>query len=243
MSSATLDFVPASNSPARSNAQSAGNAPAGARADRNRLAIIAAARQTFLAEGYDASVDTIAASAGVSKVTLYNHFGSKEGLFIAVIGEALDHALGQLVAEAKQRASEQDDPKRALTRATQALVEGVTEPDVLALRNLVTGELRRFPQLGSAWGKAGPGRAATMLTALLDNLIDQGSLSVPHTDVAVVQLLALTLYPHLVANSYGATVPPGLNHRLINSGLAMFLEHYAPKRAGIDDAADGSARR
>jgi TetR/AcrR family transcriptional regulator of autoinduction and epiphytic fitness len=54
--------------------------------DRKRAAIIAAAIEEFLAAGFDAtSMDRIAARAGVSKRTVYNHFESKEALFAAIL--------------------------------------------------------------------------------------------------------------------------------------------------------------
>jgi TetR/AcrR family transcriptional regulator of autoinduction and epiphytic fitness len=50
--------------------------------DRKRQAILKAAAEQFRACGFDAtSVDRIAAAAGVSKRTVYNHFPSKEELF------------------------------------------------------------------------------------------------------------------------------------------------------------------
>ncbi|KRB07914.1 TetR/AcrR family transcriptional regulator [Lysobacter sp. Root690] len=58
-------------------------APAPARlTDRKRAAILEAAAAEFRQAGYDAtSMDRVAASAGVSKRTVYNHFPSKEVLF------------------------------------------------------------------------------------------------------------------------------------------------------------------
>jgi TetR/AcrR family transcriptional regulator, regulator of autoinduction and epiphytic fitness len=54
--------------------------------DRKRAAVIAAAIEEFLAAGFDAtSMDRIAARAGVSKRTVYNHFPSKEVLFAAIL--------------------------------------------------------------------------------------------------------------------------------------------------------------
>jgi TetR/AcrR family transcriptional repressor of mexJK operon len=48
--------------------------------------VIEAATRVFLRAGFtDASVDVIAAEAGVSKQTIYNHFGDKRKLFAAVI--------------------------------------------------------------------------------------------------------------------------------------------------------------
>lgn len=54
--------------------------------DRKRLAVISAAIEEFLAAGFDAtSMDRIAARAGVSKRTVYNHFPSKETLFAEIL--------------------------------------------------------------------------------------------------------------------------------------------------------------
>ncbi|QWP75395.1 TetR/AcrR family transcriptional regulator [Lysobacter sp. K5869] len=61
--------------------------PAPARlTDRKRAAILEAAAAEFRQAGYEAtSMDRIAASAGVSKRTVYNHFPSKEVLFAQIL--------------------------------------------------------------------------------------------------------------------------------------------------------------
>jgi TetR/AcrR family transcriptional regulator of autoinduction and epiphytic fitness len=54
--------------------------------DRKRAAILDAAVSEFRQSGYEAtSMDRIAASAGVSKRTVYNHFPSKEVLFAQIL--------------------------------------------------------------------------------------------------------------------------------------------------------------
>src|SRR3954469_25555921 len=59
--------------------------------DRKRVAVINAAIQEFLAAGFDAtSMDRVAARAGVSKRTVYNHFPSKEALFAAILRQLWD---------------------------------------------------------------------------------------------------------------------------------------------------------
>src|SRR3954466_113264 len=51
-------------------------------------AILDAATAAFLRHGYAASVDDIAAVAGVGKQTVYRHFGDKQALFLAAVAAA-----------------------------------------------------------------------------------------------------------------------------------------------------------
>jgi TetR/AcrR family transcriptional regulator of autoinduction and epiphytic fitness len=56
--------------------------------DRKRAAIVAAAIAEFRVGGFDAtSMDRVAAAAGVSKRTVYNHFPSKDALFEQILQE------------------------------------------------------------------------------------------------------------------------------------------------------------
>lgn len=56
------------------------------RAPERSASILAAAAAAFAAEGYEAtSLDEVAAAAGVSKLILYRHFGSKRELYQAIL--------------------------------------------------------------------------------------------------------------------------------------------------------------
>lgn len=66
---------------------------------RNRETLIEAARVAFAAEGLNASLDAIAASAGVGAGTLYRHFPSRSDLWGVVLVEPLNEQL-RLVEEA-----------------------------------------------------------------------------------------------------------------------------------------------
>lgn len=61
-----------------------------------------AAKELFATEGYDCvSINAIAEQAGVSKANVFHHFGSKESLYLMVLGEAADRfaeRLEQLLA-------------------------------------------------------------------------------------------------------------------------------------------------
>jgi len=57
---------------------------------KKRDTIIRGAEDVFMRMGYDrASMDAISECAGVSKRTVYNHFGSKENLFEAIVYDLL----------------------------------------------------------------------------------------------------------------------------------------------------------
>jgi AcrR family transcriptional regulator len=201
-------------------------APSGDRAARKRQAIVKAARTAFVRDGFDTGMDAIAAAAGVSKVTVYNHYGSKEALFIAVIGDAMEEALGDVVAGTAQRLADSDDLVAALRWTGRAWVDSMARPDMLALRHLVVSEVRRFPDLGAAWGEHGPGRARPALAAAFQRLIDAGRLTMPDIDLAIIQFSSLVLYPHLIHSAYGARLDEHTTERLIDSGVDMFLAYY-----------------
>ncbi|HUA81228.1 MAG TPA: TetR/AcrR family transcriptional regulator [Dyella sp.] len=76
--------------------------------DRKRRAVIEAAIDEFRATGYETtSMDRIAARAGVSKRTVYNHFPSKEVLFAEIL-----HHLWEAIAGGESLAYRNDRPLR-----------------------------------------------------------------------------------------------------------------------------------
>lgn len=62
-------------------------------AQRNRDAILLAARETFETEGVLASLDGIALRAGVGNATLYRNFPTLDNLLAAVLETSVDTAL------------------------------------------------------------------------------------------------------------------------------------------------------
>ncbi|WP_328773870.1 TetR/AcrR family transcriptional regulator [Streptomyces sp. NBC_00286] len=203
--------------------------PSGPRAQAKRQAIVRAARELFLREGFGVGMDAIAAEAGVSKVTVYNHFGSKEALFTAVITSALDEPLAGASPAALEGLAEAEDLRAALIDAARVWVHAVrANREVAALRNLVAAELHRFPELAEAWKARGPEAHHPAVAGALHTLADQGRLVIPDTETAIIQLYALLVFPHMVFGSYGTHIDDDLTDRLITSGVDMFLDHYGP---------------
>jgi AcrR family transcriptional regulator len=191
-----------------------------------RQNILTAARETFLSEGFDASMDTVAASAGTTKATVYKHFGNKETLFIAVVEAELDHALADSVRLVSSRLAGSSRIREDLIEACRAWVAGLAAPDMIRLRNLVAGEQRRFPELGEAWSKRGPGRFHPVIGDALRELVEQHRLSIDDIELAVLQLSVLVVGPHLIYGGYGEPVDDAMREHLITSGVDMFVGYY-----------------
>jgi TetR/AcrR family transcriptional repressor of mexJK operon len=205
--------------------------PTGERAAQKRRAILAAARTVFMRDGFGVGLDVIAAEADVSKVTIYNHFGSKDQLFAEVIGSSLEDALTAAITGAEARLGAGDDLREALVWIVQAWIDGLTTPDVLALRHLMLREMERFPELGLVWREYGPDRARSDLAAAFTRCIDAGRLDIPDLEAAVYQLYSLALYPHLIHATYGTKLAPELSQKLVTSGVDMFLTYYRYQEA------------
>ncbi|MYS88849.1 MULTISPECIES: TetR/AcrR family transcriptional regulator [Streptomyces] len=204
--------------------------PSGPRAELKRQAIVRAARELFLREGFGVGMDAIATEAGVSKVTVYNHFGSKEALFTAVITSALDEPLAGESSAALEGLAEADDLRAALVEAARTWVHAVrTNHEVTALRNLVAAEIHRFPELGEAWRHRGPESHHPAVAGALRALAEQGRLEIPDLRVAIIQFYGLLVFPHMIFSSYGTHIDEELTDRLITSGVDMFLGHYGPQ--------------
>src|SRR4051794_38486928 len=87
-------------------------------AERNRIAILEAAREAFAEGGVATGVDQIARRAGVGPATLYRHFASKAALVDAVLEDRAT-ALCEIV----RTASQVEDPAGALRDLVHRVVD------------------------------------------------------------------------------------------------------------------------
>src|SRR6266511_676367 len=111
-----------------------------------RRQILTGARQVFAELGFErASVDLIAARAGVSKATVYNHFEDKKALFVAAVVQECDDLRAGL-----ERCLER--PVGAAEQGLQLLGEKVMAvslaPPIAALYRQAVAEAARLPEIG-----------------------------------------------------------------------------------------------
>ena len=132
-----------------------------------RTLVLAGARDSFLARGFDgASMDDIAAAAGVSKQTVYAHFGSKADLFLA-FAEDLIGARVRAQAVAAPLPAPEGDPGPVLLGHAREQLSTATSRDLMRLRRLAIAEAERFPDFGRRVFEAGAGSSISRLEAAL----------------------------------------------------------------------------
>src|SRR5437588_5424569 len=150
--------------------------------------ILRGARRAFLAGGFGAvSMDAIAREAGVSKATVYAHFGSKEELFGAVIERECEQYFDRFSAgELDPR-----DVRASLTILGRRFLELILSPDAIALHRIILGEVTRFPMLGEVFWRAGPERERVQIEGFLRSAAAAGALTLPDPRLAAEQFVSL----------------------------------------------------
>ncbi len=153
------------------------------RGRKKREAILDAGVKVFMAEGYAASMDRVAAEAGVAKQTLYSHFGSKEGLFHALFDRYKQQSLrvfdpaGDLAAE--------------LAAFGEDLLRRIFDPEILGVQRLMIAQAGAFPDLARIFYAAGPGHVRATLAAFLRNRMEAGVLRPDDAAAAAEDLIGL----------------------------------------------------
>lgn len=196
-----------------------------------RAAILTAARELFLADGFDrSSVDAVAARAGVSKRTVYDYFGDKKTLLHAVFD-----AVGQSLLATIRRTL--DDTLDGVTEAAELEPALVTFSMRIATEWLDSAEystLQRLVRAGSDHLPHPEDRALTnapeeAMGERFAALAGAGLLDIPDARLAADHFIALTF--GVTINRLGsANAAEDTRVRpLILEGVRAFLRAY---RAG-----------
>ena len=202
-------------------------------AEDKRRAILDGARAVFMANGFGgASMDAIAETAGVSKMTLYRYFDSKEALFAGLIEASCEKIL-----ERDPSAPLEGLPlKSALTRFGRQLLETVYAPETLALHRIVIAEANRFPALGVLFYRSGPERNIAALAEYFDGQAAESGSGIADPRKSAEEFFELVRgYTHLRL-LLGVDAAPDAAARAaqVDRAVGTFLKTLFPERHGPD---------
>jgi TetR/AcrR family transcriptional regulator of autoinduction and epiphytic fitness len=192
--------------------------------DRKREAIIQAAIAEFRANGFDiTSMDKIAATAGVSKRTVYNHFPSKEELF----AEILNQLWARVMAE-QQTAYQPNLPLRDQLRLIlQAKLQMMSDDNFLDLARVAIAATIHSPERAQNM-VARMGEREESLTVWIRAAQADGRLKPVAPEFAAQQvqglLKAFAFWPQISMGQSGLS--PEMQQTVTESALDMFLACY-----------------
>jgi AcrR family transcriptional regulator len=199
--------------------------------DKHR-AILRGALTVFARDVYTrASMDAIAAEAGVSTRTIYNHFGDKADLFHAVIQDSATQVADAQIAVIDRHLTKIIDLEAGLTEFARAWAAPMLQYiDHFAMVRQINAEAGHIPQAAlDTWQETGPRRVHRELARRIQRLADQGLLRVTDPDRAAMHLVLLTATE--VANrSYHGAIPLPETEitRIADAGVQAFLHGYLP---------------
>ncbi|CAH0195112.1 TetR/AcrR family transcriptional regulator [Stenotrophomonas lactitubi] len=193
--------------------------------DRKREAIVRAAVEEFRSAGYEAtSMDRIAAVAGVSKRTVYNHFPSKEELFALILEELWHSSVASV--ELPYRADQPLDVQ--LLQLLRQKLDLLGDANFIDLARVAMAEIIHSPERAQAivcrMGEKESGVSAWIRAAIAD-----GQLREVDPEFAGHQLQGLVksfaFWPQVTMGQ--APLAPAERTRVAESAVAMFLGFYA----------------
>ena len=155
------------------------------------LLILDAAQQLFYHKGFDeTSLEMIINEAGGSRRSIYNEFGNKRGLLMAVIQR-------QVKVQSDILTSINRDllVKEALNQVCFKFVKGMLSPALMSLFRLVVQQVVKFPELGEMIYQKGPMTGILPLVDYLDGLTEEKELSIENTHFSAQMLLEMAKGP------------------------------------------------
>ncbi len=189
--------------------------------------IRAAAIEAFVDNGFEGTkMEAIAASAGITKRTLYAKYADKQSLFAAVIPQALANMpfhgvdievpLGDLKSSLRQMASQ--------------IIERLVDPEAVRLRRLAMLEADRIAALDPVEGADMWSTSLQSIVRLLATHAEGGEIVTDDLEVAADLFLAMVAGGPTVWADFGLFRSTEELERHIARAVDLFLSGILPRR-------------
>ncbi|QOV65639.1 TetR/AcrR family transcriptional regulator [Kosakonia pseudosacchari] len=189
--------------------------------------ILNSAVNVLLTQGYDAaSMDDIAASAGVSRRTLFNQFSTKEVLF----EKAIEYFWSRLpVVQLSTTQEAMADPQTGLMQIGLAIADFWAADTSIKLARMIVRESERFPSLAKNYLELGKVPALGSLIRYLAQQNAAGHLKMEDTDLAARQFVGMINEPLVWFRVLGLKDEANITQRerVVQEAVRTFLSRYA----------------
>lgn len=190
---------------------------------KNRERLLEAAKELFLEQGYDASVEAIISRAAVARQTFYNHFESKENLF----AEAVKGCFFEITVHLDENPSSLREALINFARSYRAKALGV---DGIASYRTACSQATRFPELVREIYGHGFGEVMALLSAFLQRAMDKGELCRADPDYVAELFAAMALGQERTKRLFGIVDEVHIETEVqVEYIVDGFLRMFAPK--------------
>ena len=214
------------------NAPSKPQGPGRPKDMEKRAAILEAAKRLFTETGFEGtSMDAVAQQAGVSKLTVYSHFGDKDSLF----REAIRQRCQNLVPDHLYEVPDGIGVRDALLNIARHHARLTTSPETVGIWRAITSDCRTgSPRMGRLLWEEGPERTHKLMEGFLQQQVDAGQLDIGDVAQAAVQFLALVKGDLHFRRMFGCVADncsqfEGEVLRNAEAAVDMFLRAYASR--------------
>lgn len=192
-----------------------------------RAAILEAAKEMFIELGFNGvSMDGIAARAGVSKLTVYSHFGDKDTLFT----EAIQAKCVEMMPDELFVTDSEGPLREQLLGIGQAFFTLISSDAAIATqRMMMTPETD--DRVRQMFWQAGPARTEVALSDFLAARVARGELVIEDTHLAARQFFCLLkgeVHAHMMCGLCAAPDQPDADTHIAVS-VDFFLRAYEPR--------------
>ncbi|MBX7539694.1 TetR/AcrR family transcriptional regulator [Qipengyuania sphaerica] len=189
-----------------------------------REAILEAATRAFFGSGFAASsIEQIAADAGVSKVTVYSHFGDKRGLFAAAVEGECERLRDQFQVTPDLRGT----LRQRLTAIGETMVGFLSRPEMVQFERRIAAETEHEPDIGAAFLESGPHRMKAAFKGLMQAMVDAGEVRIDDVDLAVEQFASMCKGMGDLERRFGHPGDPERDRQRIDGAVEVFCRAYA----------------
>jgi len=194
------------------------------KAGQRRQALIDAARSLFISRGYaSVSLDEVVRVAGGSKSAIYQYFGNKEGLLVAVTEDLAE----QMLSEMEVPEPGGKNIRESLVRIGLILCRLIFSEDAVCQYQLAVHNLNVDPRLSELWYRRGPESTFLGFGQYLKKEVDAGRLRIRDCRLAADFFMGMLICKHTLAMSVGLPGPSGPElDKIVSGAVDIFLAAY-----------------
>ncbi|ASJ97406.1 MULTISPECIES: TetR/AcrR family transcriptional regulator [Shewanella] len=194
------------------------------RSEQKKAQILNAAIDLFCGQGFpNTSMDEVAKLAGVSKQTVYSHFGSKDDLFVASIESKC--VVHQVTAELF---TSPEQPEQALLNFGNYFGEMIVSPEAIEVFKTCVAQADTHPEISELFFNAGPEFLLKLLEAYFEQVEKLGQYHFGDLRSAAVRLCMMLFGEMRLKLELGLPVDDLIANRssYIQETVTMFLRAY-----------------